>query len=194
MRFSLYLTFSLIATVFLTQIAYNSEINGSWTIIRVVDWDTVIVDIHWTRESVRIAWIDTPEIGFNWKEAWCFWNEAKKQAKKLLDGKKILLHLDPLQADKDKYWRLLRYIEVDWKDFGWIMINGWYAINYSKISHYKQKEYWILENNAKKWGRWIWFFCIENNNTPTNPLENDSNKTITKLLTIIKWLLNLLIH
>ncbi len=79
------------------------------TIERVVDGDTVVVDIDGRRETVRLIGIDTPETVKPDSPVECFGPEASAATKALLpEGTPIRLERD-VEA-RDDYDRLLAYV------------------------------------------------------------------------------------
>lgn len=79
-------------------------------VTRVVDGDTIIVDLNGTQEKIRLIGVDTPETVDPRKPVQCFGKEASSFTKNLLEGKEVRLESDPSQGDHDKYGRLLRYV------------------------------------------------------------------------------------
>jgi micrococcal nuclease len=71
------------------------------TLVRVVDGDTIVVDIDSVEERVRFFGIDAPERGED-----CF-DEATERVDELLDDHVLLL---PDVRDRDRFDRLLRYV------------------------------------------------------------------------------------
>lgn len=78
---------------------------------RVVDGDTIVVDIDGKEYKVRYIGIDTPETVHPSKPVGYFGKEASAKNKELALNKKVQLEKDI--TDKDKYGRLLRYVYVD---------------------------------------------------------------------------------
>lgn len=87
----------------------RSQINLVIT-TRVVDGDTIIVEIDGAQEKVRLIGVDTPEAVDPRKPVQCFGKEASSFTKNLLEGKEVRLESDSSQGDRDKYGRLLRYV------------------------------------------------------------------------------------
>jgi len=83
----------------------------STTVLRVVDGDTIQVEINGKKEKVRMLLIDTPETVHPNKpvEAWGL--EASEYTKKTLTGKKVELEFDV--QERDQYGRLLAYVWLD---------------------------------------------------------------------------------
>lgn len=80
-------------------------------VVRVIDGDTIQVDIDGSLERVRYIGIDTPETVHPRKGVECFGKEASAKNAALVDGKKVRLVRDV--SDRDRYGRLLRYVWVD---------------------------------------------------------------------------------
>ena len=131
---------------------------GSTQVQRVVDGDTLKVDIAGTSETVRIIGIDTPETVHPNKAVECFGMEASDRLKGLLDGKTILLQPNPAE-DRDRYGRLLRYVELDGEDIGASMIRDGYAHSYKQYPHPRLTTYNGLEQEAKTERRGLWAAC-----------------------------------
>ena len=87
-------------------------------VIRVIDGDTVVIAGD---ERVRLIGIDTPEKGQ------CGFDEAKQALETLLATGTATFYSGVI-SDKDKYDRLLRYIEVEGVDVGLNLISNGFAI------------------------------------------------------------------
>jgi micrococcal nuclease len=86
-------------------------------VIRVVDGDTVHVQVDGVNVTVRVLGLDTPETVDPRKGVQCWGPEASANAKRLLSGRRVTLVADPTQADKDRYGRVLRYIRLGGRDY-----------------------------------------------------------------------------
>ncbi len=129
-----------------------------YKVIKIVDGDTLDVEINGTKERIRLIGINTPEVVDPRKTVECFGQEASKKAKEILLNRKVKLEIDSTQNNRDKYGRLLRYV---YRDDGlfynkWMVENG-YAHEYTyKIPYKFQIEFQQAENYAKenKLGLW----------------------------------------
>lgn len=74
-------------------------------VLEVIDGDTIEIE---NGSKVRLIGIDTPETKDPRRPVGCFGKEASKEAKKLLEGKIVILQKDV--SETDKYGRLLRYV------------------------------------------------------------------------------------
>lgn len=94
----------------------------TWTVVAVIDGDTVDVrGPDGTEERVRVAGIDTPERGE------CGFGPATSAATDLLLGAQVEL-VAGSRDDRDRYDRLVRYVEVDGTDVGLTLIEAGLAV------------------------------------------------------------------
>lgn len=87
------------------------------TVARVVDGDTIDLSDGTT---VRLIGIDAPERGV------CGHGEATSRLRQLVEGKAVTL-VPGARQDRDRYGRLLRYVEVDGLDVDLTMIREGHA-------------------------------------------------------------------
>ncbi len=124
-------------------------------VLQVVDGDTFKVQLNGKRESVRIIGIDTPETVDPRKTVQCFGKEASAKLKKLLLRKTVTLERNPAE-DRDKYNRLLRYVNLNKKDIGAQMIQDGYAFSYKQFPHPRLDAYNELETKAREESKGLW--------------------------------------
>lgn len=98
-------------------------------VVRVVDGDTIEVDLNGVRESVRYIGIDTPETVHPQKPVECFGREASARNRALVEGKSVVLVRDV--TDRDKYGRLLRYVYIDDLFVNEVLVREGYATVYT---------------------------------------------------------------
>ena len=126
---------------------------------KVVDGDTIKVNINGKLETIRLIGLDTPETVDPRKAVQCFGREASDKAKELLTGKKVILEVDITQGELDKYNRLLRYIFLeDGTFYNKLMISEGYAHEYTYQSNpykyqndFKNAEKYARENKLGLW-------------------------------------------
>lgn len=131
-----------------------------YTVTKVIDGDTIDVTLGSTTERVRLLGIDTPETVHPQKPVECFGPEATAEVKKLLEGKKVYLIPDPMNSDKDKYGRLLRYVFLADGEFvnDYLVKNG-YAYNYIYEPFQFMKWFAFEEEYAKNRSVGLWGKC-----------------------------------
>jgi len=129
-----------------------------YRVVKVVDGDTIAVDINGVTESIRLIGIDTPETVDPRKPVQCFGIEASNKAKSTLNSKSVILETDNSQGNRDKYGRLLRYVYLeDGTNFNKLMIAEGYAFEYTYQTPYKyQTEFKQAELEAREAKRGLW--------------------------------------
>jgi micrococcal nuclease len=79
-------------------------------VTRVIDGDTIIVDIDGVEYRVRYIGIDTPETVAPGQPIECYGKEASERNRDLVEGKTVSLEKDV--SETDQFGRLLRYVWV----------------------------------------------------------------------------------
>lgn len=151
-----------------------------YPVIKIIDGDTIDVEIEGKIQRVRVIGINTPEVVDPRKQVECFGKEASKKAKELLKGKRVRLEKDETQPEVDKYQRLLRYVFLeDGTDFGLTMIKEGYAYEYTYYLPYKYQQQYKqaqIEAQQNKKGLWADNVCVtptvSNLITPTTVIFN----------------------
>lgn len=124
-------------------------------VVRVVDGDTIEVDIGGNLYKVRYIGMDTPETVHPTKLVEYFGKEASEKNRELVEGKAVLLEKDV--SEVDKYGRLLRYVWVD--D---VMVNAELVrLGYAQVVTYppdvKYQKYFLqLQMEAQESGLGLW--------------------------------------
>lgn len=124
---------------------------------RVVDGDTIVVEINGKQEKVRLIGVDTPETVHPNKPVEYFGKEASKFTKSMVEGKKVRLEYDWQRGDK--YGRLLAYIYLEDGTFlNAEIIKGGYGFAYTKfpfkyLEDFRKYEREARENNRGLWGK-----------------------------------------
>lgn len=92
-------------------------------VTRVIDGDTIEVQIGMAILTVRYIGIDTPETVDPRRPVQCFGRQASNENKKLIEGKKVILSKDV--SETDKYGRLLRYVYVKLENGEFLFVNDY---------------------------------------------------------------------
>jgi len=128
------------------------------TVTRVVDGDTIVVEMNGAQEKIRLIGVDTPETVDPRKPVQCFGKEASTFTKNLLEGKQVRLESDSSQGDRDKYDRPLRYVFLPDGTFvnKEIIAQGYgHEYTYRTPYHY-QTDFKAAERSARESERGLW--------------------------------------
>jgi micrococcal nuclease len=98
---------------------------GVARVTAVVDGDTL--DVAWAgrSERVRLLGVDTPETVDPHRPVGCYGPEASAFTHRRLQGREVRLDFD--RQRRDRYGRLLAYVEVDGRRFNDELLIGGYA-------------------------------------------------------------------
>jgi micrococcal nuclease len=132
-------------------------VQGPYTVLRVVDGDTIWVD-NGGRVKIRMIGLDTPETVDPRKPVQCFGRQASAQAKTILGGQSVYLETDPSQDTLDKYGRTLAYVwTASGRLFNLDMIADGYAFEYTYDLPYRyQADFKTAEDDARTQSRGLW--------------------------------------
>ena len=133
---------------------------GYYHVIRVVDGDTIEVDMDGNLEKVRLIGVDTPETHHPDKGVECFGQLASNYTKNALEGKSVRLESDETNQNRDRYQRLLRYVYTEQGEL-WNrrLIADGYAHALTAFPFTKMKEFKELEKNAMIQSKGLWSAC-----------------------------------
>jgi micrococcal nuclease len=138
--------------------SYIKEVPALYRVVKVIDGDTIKVDIGGEIETVRLIGIDTPEIAnpYNPREDY-FGPEAAQYAKQLMERQLVYLIPDPMESNRDKYDRLLRYVFLeDGTLINAKLIKEGFAFNYIYEPFQFMKQFDYLEKQAKENRLGLW--------------------------------------
>jgi len=125
------------------------------SVVRVIDGDTIEVDIAGTVYKVRYIGIDTSETIHPTRGEEPYGKEASAKNRELVDGKVVRLERDV--SETDKYGRLLRYV---WA--GDLFVNAELVrLGYAQVATYPpdvryQDLFLQLQREAREAGRGLW--------------------------------------
>ena len=127
-------------------------------VTRVVDGDTIEVDLGGAEEDVRYIGIDTPETVKPDAPVECFGPQASERNHELVDGRRVRLVFD--RERRDAYGRLLAYVYVGDRFVNAKLIEGGYARTLEiepNTAHAAQLD--ELQQQAADAGRGLWGAC-----------------------------------
>jgi micrococcal nuclease len=133
---------------------------GKYYVIRVVDGDTIEVDMDGTTEKVRLIGVDTPETHHPDKGVECFGQLASDYTKAALEGRTVRLESDETNQNRDRYQRLLRYVYTDQGEL-WNarLLQDGYAHALTAFPFTKMADFKLYEQNAKATSKGLWSSC-----------------------------------
>lgn len=131
---------------------------------RVVDGDTIAVDVDGQEVTVRFIGMNTPETVDPRRPVQCFGKQASAEMKRILTSTttselvSVRLETDPTQGTTDRYGRLLAYVILeDGTLLNQLMIAEGYAYEYTYNIPYKyQKEFKKAEVDARTMKKGLW--------------------------------------
>jgi endonuclease YncB( thermonuclease family) len=146
------------ATEIVSAVEEVKKTEETFEVERVIDGDTLTLNMNGKKETLRLIGMDTPETVDPRKPVQCFAKEASAKAKEMLTGKRVRIEADPSQGERDKYNRLLRYIFLeDGTFFNKVMIEDGYAHEYTyNIPYRYQSEFKEAETRARESKRGLW--------------------------------------
>jgi micrococcal nuclease len=152
-----------------TAQAHASAGQGAFTyrgvVTKIVDGDTIDARLHNGRiERVRLIGIDTPERGD------CFFAQASTRARALALGKRVVLRGDTTQDTRDRYGRLLAYVDIGSTDMGRALIRTGHAETYVYRRPFQRlATYRAAETAAKTAAVGLWSGCATVSPPPNPP-------------------------
>jgi micrococcal nuclease len=136
------------------------------TVGRIIDGDTLNVDISGHSESVRLLGVDAADLDYEkpltGNSQPCFALEAKAELARLLSGQKTA-HLapDPLNTNRDAYDRLLRYVYLeDGLLVNHSLIESGHGRFLARYPLTKSADFEAAEVEARAAGRGRWSACF----------------------------------
>lgn len=129
-----------------------------YPVARVVDGDTIVVNIAGTDTRIRLIGVNTPETVDPRTPVECFGKQASDFLKAMLPvGTMVRLQSDPTQANTDKYGRLLRYVYLGDTLVDEEIIQEGYGYEYTYDLPYQfQKEFRESEEYARSGQLGLW--------------------------------------
>ena len=134
----------------------------SFTVVRVVDGDTIILDIpdpHTNRDNTRVRlWgVDTPETVHPRLPVMHYGPEASSFVRELVEGKEVTIVLEPHQSTRDIYDRLLVYVYLpDNSMLNELLLSQGYAYAEERFEHVLRDRFIQLQSEAQNQQLGLW--------------------------------------
>ena len=143
---------------------------------RVIDGDTIEVDVNGLSYKVRYVCIDTPETVHLSQPQECFGKEASEKNRQLVEGKLVRLEKDV--SETDVYGHLLRYVWVGDVFVNDYLVRQGYAYASTYPPDVKYAEQFVQgQREAEENNRGLWAAC-EDSATPP-PIHNLSPEIVS---------------
>ncbi|HED05045.1 MAG TPA: nuclease [Candidatus Fraserbacteria bacterium] len=133
-------------------------------VARVVDGDTIVIDLWGSETKVRLIGVDTPETVAPNRPIGCYGPEASAFTKRVLGGQVVRLSGSTFGQPRDIYGRLLAYVALDLDgdgqldDFNLELLRRGLGRTMS-FAHDRRREYLRAERAAKAAGVGLWGKC-----------------------------------
>lgn len=133
---------------------------GYYRVSRFDDGDTIVVDMNGQEETVRFIGVDTPETHDPRKAVQCFGKAASDFTRKFIGDNPVRLQSDPLNTNRDRYNRLLRYIYLpSGALLNAELIKQGYGFAYLGFPFSKSDEFAGYQTEARENNRGLWSGC-----------------------------------
>jgi micrococcal nuclease len=145
-----------------TSLGADQALRVRGTLERVVDGDTVIVDVGRDRVRVRLLGINTPETVKPNSPVECYGPEASSRAKALMpEGAAVRLQTDAGHEREDDFGRLLAYIWVGGNpSINERLVSEGFATVFIKGRPFSRaREFQAKESAARQQGLGLWGSC-----------------------------------
>jgi len=136
-------------------------------VTRVIDGDTITVQIGGRSTPVRLIGVDTPETVAPDQPIGCFGLRASAYTKEILTKRIVRLEIPRIGDSEDAYGRTLAYVYLDTGDEGTyehlynedLITQG--LARTTDISHAHSREFERLREEAEERGAGLWSACAE---------------------------------
>ncbi len=132
---------------------YRQNQVPTYTVVRVIDGDTIEVGTANKTQSVRLLGVDAPE------QYRCFAEESSIFLSEHILGKQVTLFADPLNEDTDDYGRLLRYVYLNDALINAQIIEQGFARHLSSFPIIQNENFSELEKEAEENDFGLWGEC-----------------------------------
>lgn len=149
---------------------------GLYHVTEFVDGDTIKIDMNGKVETLRFIGVDTPETHDPRKAVQCYGQAAAAFTKQLIGTSNVRLEADPINTNRDRYDRLLRYIYLpDGTLVNSEIIKQGYGFAYLSFPFSKSDEFRTLQTEAQDAKRGLWGTCTPSKNQYGGYTSNNAN-------------------
>lgn len=149
---------------------------GMYRVTEFADGDTISVNMNGKNERIRFIGVDTPETHDPRKAVQCFGEAASDFTKKLIGSNNVRLESDPINTNRDRYNRLLRYVYLpDNTLVNAEIIRQGYGFAYTSFPFTRSEEFSRYQIDARVLGRGLWSSCKPSENQYGGYTSNDAS-------------------
>ena len=130
-----------------------------FTVVNVVDGDTVDIDIadgEYDHTRIRLLGVDTPETKNPRTGKMYYGREASDYAARTLQGKDVTVIIDTVSDVRDRYNRLLGYIEIEGRVFNEDLVRLGYGYADLRFKHSQLNRYASMQEKAVEQEVGLW--------------------------------------
>lgn len=158
--------------------AHNSaNAPESYSVVRVVDGDTIIVDLDGTEERVRLIGVDTPEsVHPDKSKNVAYGKIASEFTKSMLEDQAVTLEYDV--QERDRYGRVLAYVYLDGEMFNKTLLEEGHA----KVATYPPNVKYVdaftaIQEKAREEKKGVWAYDAFEGSEGSTTSEEKNEKT-----------------
>ncbi len=149
---------------------------GYYHVTKFDDGDTINVDMNGASETIRFIGVDAPETHDPRKAVQCFGYAAADFTKNLIGSNPVRLEADPLNTNRDRYNRLLRYVYLpDGRLVNAEIIKAGYGFAYVSFPVTKAEEFLKYQKQARNKELGLWSKCQPSPNKYGGFTSNDAH-------------------
>jgi micrococcal nuclease len=129
-----------------------------YMVSKVIDGDTIIVEMEGQSETVRLLGIDTPEVDPQYNPIECYGRQATTATKDKVLDQTVSLETDTTQGKRDKFDRILAYVFLaDGTNLNEYLVVEGFAKEYTYNKAYKyQTAFKQSEQEARNLQKGLW--------------------------------------
>lgn len=156
------IAFAVLVILQIDELRKRAQIEqpGLYSVSEFIDGDTISINMNGQNEIIRMIGVDTPETHRPNTPVQCYGVEAANYTRQLIGSNKVRLQADPLNTNRDRYNRLLRYVYLpDGTLLESKIISEGYGFAYTQFPFQKATEFDALEDQAEQAKRGLWSAC-----------------------------------
>jgi endonuclease YncB( thermonuclease family) len=148
---------------------------GLYSIDHFIDGDTIAVDMNGSVETIRMIGVDTPETHKPNTPVQCYGPQAAEFTKNLIGKNSVRLQADPLDTNRDRYGRLLRYVYLpDGRLIESELIRNGYGFAYTLFPFEMKADFAAQMQTASTGKKGLWSACQVHQETDGVYQTNDA--------------------